>query len=91
MIPANETPGTTTKKSARKVARAEKARSIPKVSYRVYEAAAALGIDEATLYKKLNAGELKARKIGRATLIEADELRAFLANLPTYAGTKAAA
>jgi excisionase family DNA binding protein len=36
-----------------------------------------------TLQKEINAGRLNVRRFGRKVLIEADELRRFIASLPT--------
>jgi excisionase family DNA binding protein len=54
-----------------------------RLAYGVAEAARAAGIGRSTLYEALASGELSARKLGRRTLIPADELRRFLAALPS--------
>jgi len=53
-----------------------------RLAYGVAEAARVAGIGRSTLYVALAAGELKARKCGRRTLIPADELRRYLTALP---------
>ena len=42
------------------------------------------GMSRTALYNALKSGDLAARKAGRRTLIAFDDLRAYLANLPTY-------
>lgn len=46
-------------------------------------AAKAAGICRAQLYVELRSGRLKARKCGRRTLIEIDEIKRWLRSLPT--------
>jgi hypothetical protein len=58
---------------------------IPKLAYRVDEAVFACGLSTATLYRDIEAGLLKTRKRGRATLILADDLTAYLQALPNGA------
>jgi hypothetical protein len=53
-----------------------------KISYRIPEAAAATGYGESTLWKRISEGRLKAKKDGNFTVIEADELRRFVRDLP---------
>lgn len=53
-----------------------------KISYRIPEAAAATGYGESTLWKRISEGRLKAKKDGNFTVIEADELRRFVRELP---------
>lgn len=53
-----------------------------KLAYRVDEAAAATGMGESTLRRKISLGLLKARKDGQATIILAEDLKAYLASLP---------
>ena len=42
------------------------------------------GMSRTALYNALKSGDLTARKAGRRTLIGFDDLRDYLANLPTY-------
>jgi excisionase family DNA binding protein len=53
-----------------------------KLAYGVIEATRVAGIGRSTLYQAMASGELKAVKLGRRTLIPADELRRFLSELP---------
>ena len=53
-----------------------------KAAYTLAETAHLTGHSVRTIYNKLQAGELKARKSGRKTLILADDLKAWLSNLP---------
>jgi excisionase family DNA binding protein len=55
-----------------------------------HEAARLAGCGRTTLYSAISAGELKARKLGRRTLIHRDDLTAWLESLPTIVPTKAA-
>jgi excisionase family DNA binding protein len=50
----------------------------------VNDAVKASGISRSRLYEALKAGNLKARKAGRRTLIETAELKRFVADLPKY-------
>ena len=54
----------------------------PRLAYRVEEFVAVSGIGRTTLYAEIKAGRLKARKIGKRTLITAEAARAFLDSLP---------
>lgn len=53
-----------------------------KMALSIIEAAHIAGIGRSTLYEAMAAGELKAVKLGRRTLIPADELRRFIDALP---------
>ncbi|MCZ8314130.1 helix-turn-helix domain-containing protein [Phreatobacter sp.] len=55
-----------------------------------HEAARLAGCGRTTLYAAIASGSLKARKLGRRTLIRRDDLLAWLDRLPTIAPTKAA-
>jgi excisionase family DNA binding protein len=48
----------------------------------ISEACAAAGIGRTKLYQAITAGNLKARKCGKRTLVLRDDLRDFLASLP---------
>jgi excisionase family DNA binding protein len=54
----------------------------------VAEACAAARIGRTTLYEAIKSGDLVAAKYGRKTLIRVDDLRSWLARLPTI-GTPA--
>ena len=51
----------------------------------ISEACAFAGIGRTKLYQAITDGSLKARKCGKRTLILRDELRHFLASLPSAA------
>ena len=48
----------------------------------VNEAAVISGISRSELYRRMAAGQIKARKSGRSTLVLMDSLREHLASLP---------
>ncbi|MCL4807679.1 MAG: helix-turn-helix domain-containing protein [Thermoanaerobaculia bacterium] len=52
---------------------------------RLGDAAASLGVSEAFVRGEIRNGRMEARKAGRATLIPADELRRWAADLPPAA------
>jgi excisionase family DNA binding protein len=49
-----------------------------RLSYRVEETAALLGVSSRFVWKLLSTGELKARRVGRVTLVPAAELARLL-------------
>jgi excisionase family DNA binding protein len=51
----------------------------------ISEACRAARIGRTTLYSAISEGELPARKIGRRTVVLADDLRRWLESLPTVA------
>jgi len=53
-----------------------------KLVYRPAEAQAALGIKNTLFWQLVKEGKLETRKIGSATVVPADSLKAFLAGLP---------
>lgn len=55
---------------------------IAAISFNMKGAVAASGISKSSLYEDIAAGLLKTRKRGSATVIEADELRRYVASLP---------
>jgi excisionase family DNA binding protein len=57
----------------------------PPVSYAPETAAAVTGRSRTRIFKAIKDGELTARKDGRATLIEHDELRRWVRSMPTRA------
>ncbi|MEH2524213.1 MULTISPECIES: helix-turn-helix domain-containing protein [unclassified Bradyrhizobium] len=59
--------------------------SIEPEALSVPQACALAGIGRTKLYEAITAGSLKARKLGKRTLILRDDLRQFLAALPTAA------
>jgi len=54
--------------------------TIHKLAYTIHEAVAATGIGRSTLYFHLKTGSLRPTKIGRRTVILADELARWLAS-----------
>lgn len=46
------------------------------ISYRINDAASALGISRRTVYRLIEGGTLRATKVGRATLIPAADVHA---------------
>ena len=59
--------------------------SVMREGLSVAEACAVAGIGRTKIYQAITDGSLKARKCGKRTLILRDELRHFLASLPTAA------
>jgi excisionase family DNA binding protein len=53
-----------------------------RVAYAVNDLADALGIGRTKLYSEIASGRLQAKKLGSRTLIPADAVRAYLAQLP---------
>lgn len=53
------------------------------LSYGIADAVKASGVGRSFLYEQIKAGKLKARKLGRRTLILATDLQSWLAALPT--------
>ncbi|MBK9585805.1 MAG: helix-turn-helix domain-containing protein [Alphaproteobacteria bacterium] len=59
----------------------------PQLTMSIEETRAATGLGRTKLYQLINAGELKARKIGKRTIILQDDLNQFLSNLTLYKRT----
>jgi excisionase family DNA binding protein len=57
--------------------------STEKLVYRVAEIAQLLGVSEQTIYNRLAAGEIQAKKFGGVTIIMREDFLAMLRNLPT--------
>lgn len=55
------------------------------LTVRLADAAKALGISETAVRNEIKAGRLEARRLGRAVLVDARELRRFVENLPQAA------
>ncbi|MDE2318950.1 MAG: helix-turn-helix domain-containing protein [Rhodospirillales bacterium] len=53
-----------------------------KLAYRPAEVQAALGIKHSKFWELVKAGKLESRKLGSATVVPAESLRDFIANLP---------
>lgn len=56
-----------------------------RLTVRLRDAAAAIGVSEAAIRNEIRAGRLEARRLGRAVLVDARELRRFVADLPPAA------
>ncbi len=52
------------------------------LSYSIAEVVKASGVCRTVLYEEIKAGRLRARKLGRRTLILADDLQSWLSALP---------
>jgi excisionase family DNA binding protein len=55
----------------------------PALAYTVEMAAKAATVGRTSIYEAINSGALKAKKIGRRTLILDEDLRSWLASLPS--------
>ncbi|MCB9978228.1 MAG: helix-turn-helix domain-containing protein [Rhodospirillales bacterium] len=58
------------------------------LSYSIDEVCAVTGIGKTKIYQLINSGALKARKLGKRTIILKDDLDVFLASLETYPASK---
>lgn len=54
------------------------------LSYSIDEVCAVTGIGKTKIYQLINSGALRARKLGKRTIILKDDLEAFLSSLQTY-------
>jgi excisionase family DNA binding protein len=62
-----------------------------RISYSVHEAAKAAGIGLTKLREEIRADRLIARKLGKCTLINVEDLNAWAANLPRVHSARRAA
>jgi excisionase family DNA binding protein len=53
-----------------------------RLAYRPDDAARAAGLGRVTIFAAIKRGELRARKVGRATIITADDLQRWIDALP---------
>ena len=53
-----------------------------RTAYSIAETMAQSGLGRDTIYKAIHQGRLKARKLGRRTIVLASDLQAFLETLP---------
>jgi len=60
-----------------------------RVAYRPEEAAAAVGVGRTTIFEEIRAGRLRARKVGRATIIADTDLREWVAQLQERSSKRA--
>ncbi len=56
--------------------------SLEKLAYTIAEAVEVTGLSDDTLYRKHHAGEITMKKSGRRTVIDADDLKRLIDNLP---------
>lgn len=56
--------------------------SIQREGLSIFEACRVAGIGRTKIYEAISDGRLKARKLGKRTIILNDDLRTFLASLP---------
>lgn len=56
--------------------------SLPALAYDIPAAVAASGIGRTKLFEAMKLGKLKARKLGRKTIILPEDLKAFIQSLP---------
>jgi excisionase family DNA binding protein len=61
-----------------------------KAAYSVNEVCALTGLGRDTVYANIRLGKLVARKVGRRTIITADDVRDFLESLPRIGDGEAA-
>ncbi len=54
------------------------------LSFSIEEVRIATGLGRTKIYQLISSGALKARKLGKRTIILKDDLEAFLSNLETY-------
>lgn len=58
--------------------------TLPPLALRVPDACRESGVSRTVLYSALRRGDLRARKLGKATLILRSDLEAWLSNLPAH-------
>ncbi|MDE4620645.1 DNA-binding protein [Sinorhizobium meliloti] len=56
--------------------------SLPALAYDIPSAVSASGIGRTKLFEAMKLGKLKARKLGRKTIILPEDLKAFIESLP---------
>ncbi|MGH1571921.1 excisionase family DNA-binding protein [Methylobacterium sp. P31] len=61
-------------------------RNMEPLGLSVQQAAKSAGVGRTTIYEELARGRLRAKKLGRRTLILADDLKRWLEALPPIAG-----
>lgn len=57
---------------------------VEKLSFTIAEAVLATGISRSTIWEKISAGQLRAKRNGKTTLILRDDLVTFLTSLPDW-------
>ena len=58
---------------------------MPQFSFSIEEASTAIGVGRTKIYELIGSDALKARKLGKRTIILKEDLEAFLTSLPPYA------
>lgn len=58
------------------------------LSFSVRDLAAATGLSYNTIYRLLNAGELRGKKVGNRTIVTARDAQRFIDSLPDYQDAK---
>jgi excisionase family DNA binding protein len=61
------------------------------LAFSLTDAARRAGIGRTLLYEAINRGDLRVKKMGRRSLVLADDLRAWLASLPEAKNSRSAA
>lgn len=56
----------------------------PRLGYSIQEFADAIGVSRSLIYQALRQGQLTARKIGKRTVISAEDANKFLNRLPVW-------
>lgn len=59
-------------------------RGLPKMLYSIGEVAQLLCVSRPTVYELLNSGKLRGRKLGKRTLVRAEDLQTLIDGLPGY-------
>lgn len=54
------------------------------LAYSINDSASRANLSRAEMYRVINRGDLRAKKLGRRTVILHQDLRSYLANLPDY-------
>lgn len=60
------------------------------LAFSIETAAQVASVGRSSIYEELKAGRLKAKKVGRRTVILADDLRAWLEAMPAMGSSEAA-
>jgi excisionase family DNA binding protein len=66
-------------------------RAVPRLGLSPDEAATSAGVSRTRIFEAIRNGTLTARKAGKSTVIEIDELRRWVSSLPTRGRTPDAA
>lgn len=58
------------------------------IALSIEEARSVTGLGRTKIYQLISTGQLKAKKIGKRTVVLKDDLETFLKNLPAYTSEK---